>query len=104
MAAVTALSFQNTKSNDSLSNLDNSSLSWESFLPNHAIFKAFKKREKTPKEDAYLDENILAEMHGDLLLWDNESKQIFVANLRNLKAKNERSSKLQVICVLKCVL
>ena len=95
MAAVTALSFQ--KSNDSLPKLDKNSLSWESFLPNHAIFKTLEKREKTPKKDAYLYKNILAEMHGDLLLWDNERKQIFVANLRNLKAKNERSSKLQVI-------
>jgi hypothetical protein len=35
-----------------------------------------------------------------LFLWDDEWKQIYVANLKNLKAKNERSSKLQV--VLKC--
>ena len=97
MAAKKELSFPNGKAKNSFSNADMSRLSWESFLPNHAIFKALEKREKQPKEEAYLDKNILAEMNGDLFLWDDERKQILVANLKNLKAKNERSSKLQVV-------
>ena len=98
MAAATALSFPNAKSKNSHSNSDKSPLSWESFLPNHSIFKALEKRVKLPREETYLDKNVLAEMHGDLFLWDDDRKQIFVANLKNLKAKNERSSKLQVMC------
>ena len=97
---ATALSFRNESSNSLANNSDRSPLSWESFLPNHAIFKAFEKRAKLPRGEVYLDKNVLAEMHGDLFLWDDEWKQIYVANLKNLKAKNERSSKLQV--VLKC--
>ena len=97
MAAGETLSFANRKTKTSLSDTDKSPLSWESFLPNHAIFKVLEKREERPREEACLDKNVLAEMNGDLFLWDDERKQILVANLKNLKAKNERSSKLQVV-------
>ena len=73
-----------------------SKLSWEAFLPNHGIFKALRKDFKLPSEEAYLGRNILVEKDGDLFLWDDDQKRIFAANLKNLKAKNERSSKLQV--------
>lgn len=72
------------------------SLNWESFLPSHAIFKALGKDFKLPNEEPCLGRNVLVEQDGDLFLWDDDKKRIFVANLKNLKAKNERSSKLQV--------
>ncbi|XP_028396827.1 nuclear pore complex protein Nup88-like [Dendronephthya gigantea] len=94
MAEAKALSLRNM-SNNFPSNADKSRLSWESFLPNHAIFKTFENHAKFPEDETILDKNILAEIHGDLFLWDDRKKQINVANLKNLKAKNERSSKLQ---------
>lgn len=95
MAEAKALSVQD-KPNNSLPNADKSPVSWESLLPNHAIFKALENHAKFPEDETILDKNILAEIHGDLFLWDDIKKQINVANLKNLRAKNERSSKLQV--------
>ena len=79
------------------SSASSNSLGWESFLPNHAIFKALGDEVRVPSEQPYLGSNILVEKDGDLFLWDDSKKRILVANLRNLKAKNERSSKLQVL-------
>ena len=97
MAAAKALSFPKNSNNSSLSS-DESPLSWESFLPNHAIFKVLDKCAQEAGDESNIYNNVLAEMHGDLFLWKAETKEIFVANLKNLKAKNERSSKLQVVC------
>ncbi|XP_046841184.1 nucleoporin 88-like [Xenia sp. Carnegie-2017] len=95
MAAKNSLSFRNSQ-NYSPTNVEKSPLAWESLLPSHAIFKAIKKKAKLGLDEP-LDKNILCETHGDLFLWDDEQKLIYVANLKNLKAKNEQSSKYQTL-------